>query len=136
MKTTPPRKDMRNMTSSDNQQYVTVEMFNNGIADLKESLKVYIDGRLVQVEKKIDDLKAEVIVLERNVAVNSARIEDLHHSQSLGFTILGAVIVFVGIVAAIAPIFREIYRESRKSSKHEQEIRDLREEFARFKMER
>ena len=120
------------MTSSDNQQYVTVEMFNNGI----ESLRAEIRQNNEQVRTEIKQLRAEIQVLDKNLAVNSAKIDMLQHYQNLGFTIMGGVIAFVGIVAAIAPIFREIYRESRKSSKHEQEIRELREEFARFKMER
>ena len=107
------------MTSAD---YENVEVFSAGISELRGSisdLKLAIDGRFVQLERKVDELKAEVQVLDKNVAVNSAKMDMLQHYQTLGFTILTVVIALVGFVITLAPMFREMYRDARKDKKPE-----------------
>lgn len=76
------------MTSQDNTRYVTVEMFNNGIAEIK-----------AENRRNTEEIKAEIRVLEREVAVNSARIEMLQHVFYWGLGI-------IAIAAALAPSFK------------------------------
>ena len=72
------------MTSQDNVRYVTVEIFREGIAEIKTELR---------------ELKGEIRVLEREVAVNSAKIEMLQHTFYWGLGI-------IAVAAALAPLFK------------------------------
>ena len=76
------------MTSADNTRYVTVEMFREGIAEIKTELR---------------EMKGEIRVLEREVAVNSTKIEMLQHTFYWGLAI-------IAVAATLAPIFK---RETR-----------------------
>lgn len=123
------------MTSSDNQQYVTVEMFNAGIESLRAEIR--------RGNEQMREIRAEVQALDRKVELNAHDIEHVQTSIYWGFAIMALVISLVGFVVTLAPMFKEMYKESRKSAelekkslKQEQEIRDLREEFARLKLGR
>ena len=123
------------MISNDKQENLTVEGFHNGL----DSLKVYIDGRLLETEKRLDDrvveLKAEIQVLDRKIELNATRIDMLQHFQSIGFTVLGAIVGFAALVLTLAPTILELFREKR-SKKSDDEIRSLvRDEFLKLKAE-
>lgn len=77
------------MMSQDNARYVTVEMFKEGIAEIKTEIR---------------ELKGEIRVLEREVAVNSTKIEMLQHTFYWGLGI-------IAVAAALAPIFKREKRE-------------------------
>ena len=76
------------MISGDN--VLTVELFNYGIAEIKS---------------EIQGLKAQVVALDKNVAVNSAKIEMLQHTFYWGFGIMALVI-------ALIPYFRRERKEN------------------------
>ena len=123
------------MISSDKQEVLTVEDFHNGL----DGLKVYIDGRLLETEKMLDarvvELKAEILVLDRKIELNATRIDMLQHFQSIGFTVLGAIVGFAALVLTLAPTILELFREKR-SRKRDDEIRSLvRDEFLKLKAE-
>ena len=65
------------MTSTDKQEVLTVKDSHNGL----DGLKVYIDGRLLETEKRLDarvvELKAEIQVLDRKIELNATRIDML-----------------------------------------------------------
>lgn len=71
------------MVSNDN-NVLTIEIFNAGIAELKNELK-----------SDIQELKNEVRTLDKNVAVNSAKIEMLQHTFYWGFGIMAIVVALV-----------------------------------------
>lgn len=105
---------------AENQEYITVEIFNKGLADLKS------------------DLKAEIQVVKDNVLVNSAKIDMLQHTQNVWFMVIAVVVALIGFAITLAPMFRDMYRDSRKDSHTmtEQEIRNIvRDEFTRLKTE-
>lgn len=87
------------MTSNDNMQYVTVEMFREGISELKTEIR--------GVSGQVNELKAEIRVLEREVAVNSAKIEMLQHTFYWGLGI-------IAVAAALAPLFKRDKTEQPK----------------------
>ena len=123
------------MISNDKQEVLTVEDFHNGL----DGLKVYIDGRLLETEKMLDarvvELKAEILVLDRKIELNATRIDMLQHFQSIGFTVLGAIVGFAALVLTLAPTILELFREKR-SRKRDDEIRSLvRDEFLKLKAE-
>ena len=101
---------------AENQEYITVEMFNRGMTDLK----------------------AEIRVIQDNVLVNTAKIDMLQHTQNIWFMVIAVVVALVGFLITLAPMFRDIYKDSRKESHSmtEQEIRNIvRDEFMRLKTE-
>ena len=99
---------------AENKEYITVEMFNNGIRDLK----------------------AEIQAIDKNVLINTTKIDMLQHSQNVWFMVIAVVVALIGFVITLAPMFREMYRDSRKNFMVEQEIKNLvREEFAKLKSE-
>ena len=87
------------MTSQD---YVTVEVFNNGI--------ITINNRFDQIEKQLGEIKAEIKVIDKNVLVNTVRIEELHHSMNWGITSLGVIVAIVGLTVTLAPVIRGIFK--------------------------
>ena len=121
--------------SSNDIQTLTVRDFQSGL----DGLKVYVDGRLLETEKKIDarlvELQAEIQVLDRKIELNATRIDMLQHFQSIGFTVLGAIVGFAALVLTLAPTILELFREKR-SRKRDDEIRSLvRDEFFKLKAE-
>ena len=78
--------------SQDNARYVTVEMFKEGIAEIKTEIR---------------ELKGEIRVLEREVAVNSTKIEMLQHTFYWGLAI-------IAVAATLAPIFKREKSEQPK----------------------
>lgn len=107
------------------------------IAAKIDGLKVYIDGRLIETEKLLDsrmsELKAEMQTLDRKIEINATKIDMLQHFQTIGFTVIGAVIGFSVLILGVAPAILDMFRDKRKE-KHEEDIRGIvREEIARLK---
>ncbi len=92
------------MTSQDNARYITVEMFNNGIAEIK-----------AEIHKNTEEIRAEIRTLDKRVEINSVKIDELHYFMGIGFAIMAVVVVFVGFVITLAPMFREMYRDAKKA---------------------
>ena len=118
--------------SSKDVQVLTAEQFSTGL----DGLKVYIDGRLLETEKKIDarlvELQAEIQVLDRKIELNATRIDMLQHFQSIGFTVLGAIVGFAALVLTLAPTILELFREKRRN-RLDDEVRSLvRDELSRL----
>lgn len=120
------------MTSNDI-NVLTVSEFRSGI----DGLKVYVDGRLLEHEKRLDarlgELKTEIHVLDRKIELNATKIDMLQHFQTIGFTVMGAVIGFAVVIVSIAPAMLEVFK-ARRNEKREEDIRGIvRDELARLK---
>ena len=113
------------MTSNDNPQYITVELFNSKMEtfitqikldneQLRNELNSKIDNVRNELNSKIDSTQAElraemqagftylhneVQAVSAQVQVNSAKIEMLQHTFYWGFAILALIVAFV-------PMFR------------------------------
>ena len=119
--------------SSKDVQVLTGEQFSTGL----DGLKVYIDGRLLETEKKIDarfvELQAEIQVLDRKIELNATRIDMLQHFQSIGFTVLGAIVGFAALVLTLAPTILELFRDKHSRNRLDDEVRSLvRDELSRL----
>ena len=109
------------MTSND-REALTASEFRSGI----DGLKIYIDGRLIETEKRLD-------VLEHKIEMNATKIDMLQHFQTIGFTVIGAVIGFSVLILGVAPAIVDMFRDKRRE-KREEDIRGIvREEIARLK---
>ena len=109
------------MTSND-REALTASEFHSGI----DGLKIYIDGRLRETEKRLD-------VLEHKIEINATKIDMLQHFQTIRFTVIGAVIGFAVLILGVAPAIVDMFRDKRRE-KREEDIRGIvREELARQK---
>ena len=90
------------MTSSDN--YITIEMFNSGIQEIKSELK---------------DIKTEI-------RYTNLRIEGVQSSINTGFTTVGIIIGLVGLVIAVLGVFKKEKRTERSEELSSRNIRDIR----------
>lgn len=115
------------LTSNDNQQYITIELFNSKMENLITLIQLGNEKLRNEMNAKIDnsisglrsdfqsgfsELRNEIRAVDTNVKVNSAKIEMLEHTFYWGFALMTLVIT---IVAVFVPYF---LRE-RKDKKHE-----------------
>lgn len=119
--------------ASEDREALTVSEFRSGI----DGLKVYVDGRLLEHEKRFDtrlnELNAEIQVLDRKVELNATKIDMLQHFQTIGFTVMGAVIGFAVVIVSIAPAILEVLK-AKRHEKRDEDIRGIvRDELARLK---
>ena len=107
------------MTSNDNQQYITVELYNAGNDRLER--------RIIQLGEKLDasvkELKAEIQTVREYSITNGAKIDAYRDFTTIWFTVLTVVI---GIVGLFAPLLRDIYKDAKQNKK----VNDI-EEIAR-----
>ncbi len=118
------------MTSQDNQQYITIELFNSKmetflaqirldnerlrnklnskIDSVQSSLHSEIQGVQTSLHSEIQGVQAslhtEIQALSTQVNVNSVKIEMLQHTFYWGFAILALIVAFV-------PMFRRERKE-------------------------
>ena len=98
------------MTSNDNQQYVTVEVYNAGNNKLEKQLITLGEKQ----DKSFTELKAEIQAVSNIALVNSAKIEAYHDAMNTWFVILTAVIALMGILVSFAGLFREMYKDHKQ----------------------
>lgn len=79
------------MTSQDNAQYVTVEMFNDGIAR--------IERRFDALERRMDKMEQTTTEMRYEIRYNARDTDHLQTSVYWGSALLG-------IIVALAPSFR------------------------------
>ena len=115
-------------------------MASNDVAVTKadiEGLKFYIDGKIVELkgelESKAGELKSEMIILEHKIELNATKIDMLQHYQTLGFTLMGAIIGLAAIILTAGPSFMEIFKERRREKRDDEIITLVRNELAKFK---
>ncbi len=107
------------MISNDNQQYITVELFNSkmeaftaqirlGNEQLRNELNAKIDGVQSNLRSEMQTgfsaLQTQIQAVDANVQVNAAKIEMLQHTFYWGFAILA-------FIAAFVPLFRRERKE-------------------------
>ena len=101
------------MTSQDNARYITVEVFNDGMAKINSRLDA-IDATLTAMNAEITEIKTEIRALDKRVEVNSVKVDELHYFMGIGFTVMAIVVGLVGFVLTLAPMFREMYQDHRR----------------------
>ena len=95
------------MTSNDSQQFVTVEMFNSAHDIIQKRFDI-IDGKFISLDKTLT-------VIGYELRFNARDNEHVQTSVYWGFAILGVLIAFFGMLATLAPLLREIYKDSRQA---------------------
>ena len=112
------------MTSNDN--YVTVEMFNNGMARLEaineknlaliqkenaefrlqlredmNDFKNEIRSEFLQIHSELSQVHSEIAQLDKRIEVQNARIEDLFHWNYWILTFIVAIVIGPALVEAV-----------------------------------
>ena len=101
------------MTSNDNRQFVTVEMFNSGINRLETQI-LRLSEQQEQTRKEIHSETSAV----RDIAlVNSAKIDAYKDFTSLWFAGIAILVALIGFIGTLAPMFRDMYKESKQERK-------------------
>lgn len=109
------------MTSNDNQQYLTVELFNSKMDTLMaqislENEKLHSEFK-TEIQGVRSELKAEIQDVRSIALVNSAKIEMLQHTFYWGFAIMTLIIA---IVAILVPYLLIIRKEKRQEQTQQQ----------------
>ena len=102
------------MQSNDN--YVTVEIFNAGIARLEamnEKNMAIIDGKLTEIRSEIQVTNSRIDSTNTRIDNIAERIEDLKFFGTVGLAIIA---IFIAIVALV-PIFRKEKTEMKPEQK-------------------
>ena len=105
------------MTSNDN--YITIEMFNAGIQEIKTEIQ--------QVNQRIDNLQTEVRELGQEMRLTQNDVAHIQTSIYWGFAIMGIVIALVGLVVAILAIIPQFRRENSEAVYRDLSSRDIRD---------
>ena len=100
------------MTSSD------IEIIGTLIDAKIEGLKVYIDGRIVELDNKLeaktDELKEQIREVKTEVRINAVKIEDMQTSMNWHFATFAIVVAIVGFTITLAPMFRDMFKDKNK----------------------
>ena len=101
------------MTSNDKQEYITVEMFNDGLKEIKTEI--------IALNKRIDDVKIEIRdtrnELLTEIRLNQHDVAHLQASVYWGFAIIAFVVAFISL---------NPFRKEKTEHKPEMSERDLR----------
>lgn len=118
------------MTSNDNQQYLTVEMFNSKMDTFMTQIRLENEKLRSELKAEIQnvrsDLHSEIQDLHSMILVNSAKIDMLQHTFYWGFAIMTLIITFV---AVFIPYFmrerKEKTQEQPQPSLSEDRVKEL-----------
>ena len=103
------------MTSNDNQQYITVELFNSKMDTLLTQIKL-------ENEKLRSELKGEIQAV-RDIAIsNSAKIDAHWEASNIWFSVIAILVAAFGCIASFIAIFRE---SSKDKNLTEQKVQSM-----------
>lgn len=106
------------MTSNDNQQYVTVEIYNAGNNNLEKQIILIGEKQ----DRSFSELKTEIQAVRDIALVNSAKIDAHWEAASMWFSVIAILVTVVGIFVALAAVFREIVKAKTLT---EQKVQDM-----------
>ena len=117
------------MISNDNQQYVTVELFNSKMETLLTQIRLdneKLRGELRQeFQAGISTLQAEIKAVDTKAQINSAKIEYLQHTFYWGFAIMTLVLTFVTVFIPYLRERKNEKQEDKQSLITEQRVQEL-----------
>ena len=90
------------MTSNDNNAIATINLRIDNI-----------DKRLNIIDRRLDSIDKTLNVIGYELRYNALDTAHLQTSVYWGFAVIVVVVALVGFVVALAPMFRDIYRDKR-----------------------
>lgn len=106
------------MTSKDNQQFITIEVFRTEIGDLRTEIRTGFE----QVNKDIKEVRTEIQAV-RDIAIsNSAKIDAHWEAASMWFSFIAIIIAGIGAVAAFIALFKD---SAKSNNLTEQKIQSM-----------
>ena len=103
------------MTSNDNQQYTTAQIFRPEIGGLRAEIR----SGFSEIRGEIKELRAEIQAVKDTALVNSAKIDAYRDFTGIWFTVIAVIVALIGFMATAAPFLREIYRDAKKHEPQE-----------------
>ena len=91
------------MTSSDNYQYVTVEVFRSELGDLRSEFR----SEFANIHKEFEETHTEIQTVRDIALVNSAKIDAYRDSMTIWFTVLAIVVALM-----------EMYKDYKQAKNH------------------
>ncbi|MBQ6775339.1 MAG: hypothetical protein IJP53_02675 [Synergistaceae bacterium] len=77
-----------------------------------ERLRIEVNGRLDQLEEKIEATNARIDAVNVRIDDTSMRISDTHTYMGWGFGLMAAMIAFLVIISPAAGFFKKIFKPS------------------------
>lgn len=108
------------MTSNDNQQYISVEVSKADFAELKTEMRSGFE----QNNREFKELRAEILSVRDIAFINSAKIDAYRDFSSICFTVIAIIVTLVGVMTTLAPMFRDMYKDS-KQNKNRDFLREI-----------
>ena len=109
------------MTSNDNNQFVTIEIYNSGINKLEKQVIALSERQ----DNSFKELKNEIINVRELSVINSAKIDAYRDFTSIWFTVIAVIIAIVGVMATLAPMFRDARHEHRDNNLSRDEVQNM-----------
>ena len=106
------------MTSNDNQQYITVELYNAGNDRLERriiQLGKKLDASSSETKSEFQTMRAEIQAVRENTIANGAKIDAYRDFTGIWFTVIAVIVAFVGLAA---PLLRDLYKDARQNRKN------------------
>jgi len=103
------------MTSNDN--YVTVDMFNNGIQEIKAEMR--------EMKQEIKDTRKDLMA---EIRVNQSETRAVHDKVNMGFTLTTVFLGIIGGLVLIVPAIKalgEYFASKRKNYVTEEQVQNI-----------
>ncbi len=103
-----------------NSNDIIVEVFRSEIGELKTEIRSGFEHN----KNEFKEVRAEIQTVKDIAIANSAKIDAYRDFTSIWFTIIAIIVALVGIMVTLAPMFREMYKDAKKSNLRD-EIRSI-----------
>ena len=114
------------MTSNDNQQYLTIELFNSRMETFMAQIQLGNEQLRNELRSEFqtgfNTLHNEIQLVDAKVQVNSAKLEMLQHTFYWGFAIMTFIIT---LVAILVPYFLLNNKEKHQPVLTEQKVQGM-----------
>ena len=101
------------MTSNDNQQYITVDVFKSEIGELR-----------TEIRKEFKELRAEIQTVKDTTLVNSTKIDAHWEAANIWFSVIAILVAAFGCIASFIAIFREYSKDKNLTEQKVQSMID------------
>lgn len=111
------------MTSNDNQQFLTVDVYKSELGEIRTDIRSGFE----LFNNEFKNVHSEILSVREIAIINSAKIDAYRDFNSIWFTVIAVIIAIVGVMATLAPMFRDARHEHRDKDTHitRAEVQDM-----------
>ena len=115
------------MISNDN--FITIEMFNNGIQEIKSEIQQLNNELKTEIQKSSEqshkELENAVTRINTAIEINTAKTESVHHSVNWGFALATIFIAIIGCFITLAPSILEYVKLRQKDTVTLEQVQEI-----------